>query len=279
MDHADADFFVGKLFEACLDCLGRALHIGLDDQVQLLHLALLHLGKEVIERDLACTLCSSVLFRLLSLLHKLTRHTLIGNGIEFIAGSRRFGKSGDLHGDGRACFGNGASLIIRHDADTADCRTGNDQVALMQRAVLHKQCRNRAAILIQTSLNDRTLCSTVGICLQLLQLRSHNDRFQKGIDAFAGFCGNAANLGVAAPLGRNEFMLGKLGEDTVGVGARLIHLIDRNNNGNLCGFGMVDCFDGLRHDTVIGSNHQNCNIGAHCATRTHGGECGVTRCV
>ena len=40
---------------------------------------------------------------------------------------------------------------------------------------------------------------------------------------------------------------------------------------------MVDGLDGLGHDAIIGSNHQNCNIGHVGAAGTHGGECLVTR--
>ena len=39
---------------------------------------------------------------------------------------------------------------------------------------------------------------------------------------------------------------------------------------------MVDGFNGLGHDAVVGSDHQNGNIGAHGAALTHGGKGSVT---
>ena len=45
MDDAHAHFLVRQLFERSLDGLGRALHVCLDDEVQLLHLAFLQLGR------------------------------------------------------------------------------------------------------------------------------------------------------------------------------------------------------------------------------------------
>ena len=38
---------------------------------------------------------------------------------------------------------------------------------------------------------------------------------------------------------------------------------------------MVDGFDGLGHDAVVGSNHQNGNVSGLCATGTHGSKGGV----
>ena len=40
---------------------------------------------------------------------------------------------------------------------------------------------------------------------------------------------------------------------------------------------MVESFDGLWHNTVIGSHHQNCNVGDLSSTSTHSGESLVTR--
>ena len=40
---------------------------------------------------------------------------------------------------------------------------------------------------------------------------------------------------------------------------------------------MVDGLDGLGHDAVVGSNHQNCNIGHVGTAGAHGGECLVAR--
>ena len=246
MDHADAHLVVRELLQAGLDGLGRALHVGLDDQVQLLHLALLHLGKEVVERDLACELRGSVLLGLLALLDELTRHALVADGVELVAGGGRLGKTRDLHRDGRAGTRDRAALVVRHNADAADRRTGDDEVALMQRAVLNQQGRDRAAVLVQPCLDDNALAGAVRIGLQLGQLRRHDDRFEQLVDARAGLGGDAHDLGVAAPFGRDKVMLGELRQDAVGICARLIHFIDRDDDWNVRGLGVVDRLDGLR---------------------------------
>ena len=44
------------------------------------------------------------------------------------------------------------------------------------------------------------------------------------------------------------------------IGARLINLVDSDNNRHICILGMVDCLDGLRHNAIVSSYHQNGNI-------------------
>ena len=74
MDDAHTDLFVRQLFERGLDGFRRALHVCLDDEVQLLHLALLQLGEQALELDL-----------LLALLDELARHAFVGDDAEFVA--------------------------------------------------------------------------------------------------------------------------------------------------------------------------------------------------
>ena len=147
-----------ELFERSLDGLGRALHVCLDDEVQLLHLAFLQLGEEALERDLLVQLVGVVLDLLLALLDQLTRHTLVGNDAELVAGRRDLSKTGDLDRNGRACLLDLRALVVRHDTHAAHSRARNDKVGLTQCAVLDKQRRNRAAVLVQTRLDERSPC-------------------------------------------------------------------------------------------------------------------------
>ena len=86
MDDAHTDLFVRQLFERGLDGFRRALHVCLDDEVQLLHLALLQLGEQALERDLLVELVGVVLDLLLALLDELARHAFVGDDAEFVAG-------------------------------------------------------------------------------------------------------------------------------------------------------------------------------------------------
>ena len=57
----------------------------------------------------------------------------------------------------------------------------------------------------------------------------------------------------------------------------LIHLVDGHDDGNVRGLGVVDGLNRLRHDAVVGRNHEDRNIRAHCAARAHLGKCRVAR--
>ena len=199
MDDLDADLFVGELLERSLDGLGRALNVGFDDQVQFLHLTLLELGEQALERDLLVELVEIVLDLLLSLLDELTGHALVGDGAELVSRRRDLGQAGDLNGDGRACVLDLLALVVRHDAHAADGRARDDDIALMERAVLDEQRGDRAAGLVEAGLDDAALTGAVGVGLQLLHLGGQDDRLQQVVDAHAGLGRDLADLGLAAP--------------------------------------------------------------------------------
>ena len=276
MDHLDPDFLVGNLLQAGLDRLGGTPDVGLDHQVQLLHFALLHLGEEVIQSDLGVQLGEGVLRGLTALLHQLPGHALVGNGVKRVAGSGHFGKTGDLHGLGGTCGLHGAALVVGHDTDTAHSGAGDDDIALLQGAVLHQQCGNGTTGLVQTGFDDGALGGTVGVGLQLLNLGGQNDHFQQLVDAGTLLGGDGADDGLAAVLLGDQIVLHQALANLVGVGTGLIHLVDGNDDGNFRGFRVVDGLHGLGHDAVVRCHHQNGNVGTHGAALTHGSKCGVT---
>ena len=277
VDDAHAHLVVRQLFERGLYRLGRTLHVCLDDEVQLLHFALLQLGEEAFERDLLVELVGVVLDLLLTLLDQLTRHALVGNDAELVAGRRDLGKAGDLDRNGRACLLDLRALVVRHDTHAAHSRARNDKVGLTQRAVLDKQRCDRAAVLVQTRFKNATLARTVRVGLELFHLSGQNDRLKQFVDACARLGRDLTNLCFAAPFRRCQTVLGQLGQDAVGVCTVLIHLIDGHDDGDLSGLGVVDGLDGLRHDAVVSGDNENGDIGAHRAARTHLGKGRVAR--
>ena len=51
--------------------------------------------------------------------------------------------------------------------------------------------------------------------------------------------------------------------------AILIDLVDRNDHRYICGLGMLNGFNRLRHQAIIGSHHQNDDVGYRSAALTH----------
>ena len=74
-------------------------------------------------------------------------------------------------------------------------------------------------------------------------------------------------------------MLCKLVAHALRVCVFLIHLVDCNDQRHIGRTRMLDSFYRLRHDTVIGGNHQHHDIRGLSTTRTHRGKCCVTRCI
>ena len=137
----------------------------------------------------------------------------------------------------------------------------------------------RTASLIQLCLNDQTSCITVWICFQFHHFCSQKDHFQKIVDTILSMCRNRTENRTSTPVFRNQFVFGKLLLYFFNVCTRLINLVDSNDDfytGSLC---MVDCLDGLWHNTIICSDNQDCNIGRICTTHTHCGKCLMTRSI
>ena len=272
VDDPDVDLLVAQLLQRDLDGLGGALNIGLDDDVQVLHLALLDLAEQVVQTDLLHRAVHGVLLLLLALLGQLAGHALVGDHIEVVTGLGHLGHTDDLHGHGGTGVLQLSAAEVGHGTDAAHGGAGDQDIALMQGAVLNQQGGHRAAALLQPGLDDRALGGAVGVGLQLAHLGGQHHHLQQVVDAVAGLGGDLADNGVAAPLLGHQTVLGQLLHDAVGVGTGLIHLVDGDNDRNFGGLGVVDGLNGLGHDAVIGGHDQNGQIGDHRAAGAHGGE-------
>jgi hypothetical protein len=57
-----------------------------------------------------------------------------------------------------------------------------------------------------------------------------------------------------------------------GWASGFVDLVDRDNDGNLGGARVIDGFEGLRHDAVVGRDNEHDDIGDLGAAGTHAGE-------
>ena len=277
MDDTHAHLFVGDLLQTLLHSLGRALHIGLDHDGQFLHVVLSHLAEQVIQRDLLEGGELLFLGGSNALFGQLTGQTLVLNSLEQVAGLGHGGQAGDLHRGRGAGIAQQLALVAAHGAHAAHSGTGNDHIAGVQGAVLHQNGGNGALALVQTGLDDRTLGAAVGVCLQLHDLSFQSNALQQVVDAHAGQ-GRHRDAGhIAAPVLGDDAVLGQAFHHALGVCSGLIHLVHCHDNLDVCSLGVVDGLDGLGHDAVVGSNHQNGDIGHVGTAGTHGGERLVAR--
>ena len=113
--------------------------------------------------------------------------------------------------------------------------------------------------------------------LQLQHFRLQQNGFQQLIDALAGMGRHIHKHGVATPLFRDYLFLTKLVFDPIRIRFRFVDFVHRDDQRHTCRLGVLDCFSGLRHHTIIGRHNQHHNIGHFRATRAHRGKGGVSR--
>ena len=77
---------------------------------------------------------------------------------------------------------------------------------------------------------------------------------------------------VAAPILGQQAAIGQLLLDALGLRVGLVHFVDGDDDGRAGRAGVVDSFDGLRHDAIVGGHHQDYDIGDFRAAGAHASE-------
>ena len=271
VDDAHAHFLVLELFERALDGFDRALHVGFDDELELLHLAFGDLGKHVVERHLL-RLLDHRFALLVSALFLHLLHERLVDGEDGVARVGDVFEAEDGDGGRRACLLDRPALIVDHGADAAHRGARNEVVARVQRTILHEHARHGALALIELGFDDDALGVAVGIGGEFLHLGDQPDVFEEVVDACARLGGDGHDDDVAAPLLGHEIVFHEPLLDLIGVCLGLIHLVHGDDDGHIGGLCVVDGLHRLRHDAVVRRNDENDDIGDGRAARTHGGE-------
>ena len=97
------------------------------------------------------------------------------------------------------------------------------------------------------------------------------------VDALAGLRRHLHEHVGAAPFFGDDFVLGELGAHAIRLGVGLVDLVDRDDDRHAGRLGVLDGFDGLRHDAVVGRDHEHHDVGGLGAARAHRGERRVAR--
>ena len=134
----------------------RALHVGLDDDRQVLHVAFGDLLLQRLERQ-AAALGAERLFlgHALAIGRDLPRLRRVGQRLERIAGLRQARQAEHLDRRRRRRHLDRPAAVVDERAHAADNRAGDEGVADAQRAVLDEDRRHRAAAAIELRLEDR----------------------------------------------------------------------------------------------------------------------------
>jgi hypothetical protein len=179
----------------------------------------------------------------------------------------------------RTGFFNGASAIVEHGADLAEGVADNVAVVEVQGAVLNQDGGHCAAAAVELGFQNRADGLAAGRGLGSLEVADQADHFQQQVKIDVLFGRNLDEdraFAAGCPLFGNQAAIGELLFDALGVGVRLVDLVDGHDDGHFSGPGVVDGLNGLRHDAVVGGDHDHHNVGDLGAAGSHTGEGFVT---
>ena len=156
-----------------------------------------------------------------------------------------------------------------------------------KRTLTHEHGGHRTAGL-NTRLDHIALGIAIRIGLQLQQVSLEQDHFEQLVHALFGERGAIHENRLAAPVIRHESFLLQLLANLHRVRVRMVALVDGDEDGKFRGLGMIQGFERLRHDAIIGGHKDRIDkagglqveqatkapdltIGAGAARRAHGG--------
>src|SRR6185312_566558 len=170
------------------------------------------------------------------------------------------------------------AVLVEHRPHPAEGVTGDDRVAHVQRAALHQHGRHRAAAAVEVGLDRDALRVLVRVGPQVERgVGGEQHGLEQVLDADVLPGGHVDEQGLAAVLLRDQPVLGELLADLGGVGPLLVDLVHRDHDRYVGRLGVVERLHRLRHDAVVGGDHEDDDVGHVRAAGTHGGERLVTR--
>ncbi len=248
------------------------------DQVERLGFAAFEAGEDFFQRHRAAhRLVGGAVDGLLAPFGGLLGLAVAAHDFEDLARVGHFLQAQDDHGRAWPGFLDGLALVVEHRLDAPPGVADDDGVAALEGAVLHQQRGGDAAEAVQFGLDDGADAFTLGVGLELFQLGHQQDVLQQVVDAHVVERADGHDNRVAAPLFGLQAFLGEFFHHALRVGVGLVDLVERHDDDHARGLGVADGLARLRHDAVVGGDHQHDDVRHLGATRAHGGEGFMTR--
>src|SRR2546425_937919 len=153
VDDREGDLVLWHLREGALDRFERALHVDLEDDLELLRLAFLHLREHLVERRRGRGGGpGGPLARVPG--DERARGLLVRHDADDVAGFGDLGEAEDLDRPRRLRPADVLGLVVDHRPDLAERGPGDDEVAALQGAGLHEDGRDGSAALVEVRFDD-----------------------------------------------------------------------------------------------------------------------------
>ena len=169
------------------------------------------------------------------------------------------------------------ALVVDERPDPAPCGTGHERVADLERAPLHQHGGHGPPADVELGLEHHTHGPPGGVGLEVLDVGDDEEVLEQVVDAEALERRHLDHDRVATPRLGDEAPLGELAHDPLRIGVVAVDLVDGDHDRHAGRPGVLQGLDRLRHDAVVGRDHQDHDVGGLGATGTHGGERLVAR--
>ncbi len=275
VDHIDPNLGVLDLLELPEQRLHRALHVALQDDVELLHLADLHLVVERLERDEPPRSLRELLAAqpLGAHVREVLRLPLVLDDATELTCRRGFVEPEDLHRIARQSLTDALAPIVVERSHLARGVARDNRVADTHRSAEYEHCRDRPSADVETRFDDEPRGIRSGIGAQIeLGVGHQEDPFEQVVEIRLELRGDLRELGRPAPILRLETFGCELVLHAVRVRIRDVDLVDGDDDRHLGGACMGDRLLRLRHDAVIGGDDQHGDVRHLRASCSHRGE-------
>ena len=146
---------------------------------------------------------------------------------------------------------------------------GDDVVADAQRAVLDQHGRHRTAAAIELGFEHRADRAALRVGLVLADFGDEQDHLEQHVEVLFLLRRHFDEHGLAAPVFGHQVEIGELALDRFRIRARLVDLVDRDDDRHVRRLGVIDRFPGLRHHAVVGGDDEHDDVGDLGAAGAH----------
>ena len=271
VDDLDLHLVVRQLRQRAGQHFGRALHVGLDDDRQFLDAALGHLLLERLQREPAALG---------------DERLLLGLGLPEHGDLTRLGRVGDRPGTSRrarAAFraralrpaSTGRRVLAGRPRSSMSARTRPTTGPAMKLSptLSVPSCTSTVATgprprssLVSSTVPDRR---ALRVGLELADLGDEQNHLEQSVEVGLLLGRDFDEHRRAAPVLRHQADVRQLTLHHFGVGARLVDLVDGDDDRHAGRLGVVDGLAGLRHHAVVGRHHQDDHVGHLGAAGAH----------
>ncbi len=267
-----------ELLEGIGKRFGRTALVGLDEDAQRPPFSAGRVFDEVLERHApGCAPALRLAVQPLTALRDLTRRAGVVHHEELVACHRHALDAEDLHRDGRTGLLHRIAPLVEQRPDASRVHAADEVVTHMQRPALHEHRGHRALPGVQLRFDDRPGRGSVGIRLEIEDFRLQENLIEQGLDVGPLLGRDLAAQRLSAELFQHDAVLEQILLDLADVRLRQIDLVDGDDHRHAGVPGVRDRLDGLRHNRVIGGNHEDDDVGNLRTAGAHGRERLVAR--